>query len=363
LTSNKTLRSASLAKHNAFFDRKKFGNGALKVRDRDHNLWRDRSGRWYGYRWYGPVFWPYAFGDFFSYALWPDEYYDSFWGYGPDALLWGALWPYGEFAYDGYGYGGPADIYGSRRGTPRATANSVNELENAAETCGAFAPGITDLPLDRFEQIVNATEDQRSALQDLKTAAAKASDVLKQSCSSETPLTPVARLDAMQKRLQAMEEANTIVRDPLVRLYGLLSDEQKQRLDAAVRSSSRRSAARKNEVNVSELCSSQAQFTNVPAEEITNSIELTDAQRQELDKLKTASAQAADVLKTSCPATIPGAVDERLDAAQKRITALIQAVDTVRPAVRDFFASLTDEQKAALNLQAQTRKQASNNAG
>ena len=54
--------------------------------------------------------------------------------------------------------------------------------------------------------------------------------------------------------------------------------------------------------------------------------------------------------------------DGRLDAAQQRVTALITAVDTVRPAVRDFYASLTDEQKAALSIQP-GEKQTANNRG
>ncbi len=54
-------------------------------------------------------------------------------------------------------------------------------------------------------------------------------------------------------------------------------------------------------------------------------------------------------------------VDGRLDAAQKRVAALIQAINTIRPAVRDFFASLTDEQKAALNTQAETPRKSANN--
>jgi hypothetical protein len=34
--------------------------------------------------WIGPLFWPYAYGDFFYYALWPWDYwyYDPFWAYG-----------------------------------------------------------------------------------------------------------------------------------------------------------------------------------------------------------------------------------------------------------------------------------------
>jgi hypothetical protein len=42
---------------------------------------------WHPHRhlgWIGPLFWPYAYGDFFYYALWPDDYYDAdpFWAYG-----------------------------------------------------------------------------------------------------------------------------------------------------------------------------------------------------------------------------------------------------------------------------------------
>ena len=51
------------------------------------------------------------------------------------------------------------------------------------------------------------------------------------------------------------------------------------------------------------------------------------------------------------PAATPGGIEGRLDAAQQRVTALITAIDTVRPAVRDFYASLTDQQKAALSIQ------------
>ncbi len=371
LTSNQSLKQATLAKHNAFFD-KKMGDKDRKDRDHDHDRWRDRGGRWYGYRWYGGVFWPYAFGDYFSYAIWPDDYYDTFWGYGPDAILWGSFYPYGEFADEDYGYG-PAlsgDIYRpyrSRRRVASAEQSTASRTANVADTCGSFAPGVTDLPIQRLEQIIDATEDQRSALQDLKDASAKASEILRQSCSSDTPLTPVARLDAIQRRLQAMAEANEAVRGPLVRLYGLLTDQQKQRLQAAANSDTkrRRKPATSTELNIGELCSSQAEFTAVPAEQIENTVNLDDAQKQELEKLKSASVQASDLLKSSCPATIPDTLDGRLDAAQKRVTTLIQAIDTVRPAVRDFFATLSDEQKAALSIQTQTAqpRSSANNRG
>ena len=149
-----------------------------------------------------------------------------------------------------------------------------------------------------------------------------------------------------------MAEANDATRGPLVRLYSVLSDAQKKRLEASAQPKAKRTeTARAKDVNPAELCTSQADFTKVPAEQIASRITLTEAQQGELEKLKTASAEASAGLKASCPATIPDTIEGRLDAAQQRLTALIQAVGTIRPAVSGFYASLTDEQKAALSIQ------------
>ncbi len=360
LAANAPLRQAAFTGPNAFF-----GNRFTTIGYNPYR-WNYWSGRWYGYRWYGPVFWPYWFGDYFSYAFWPSWYYDTFWGYGPDVILWGAFWPYGEFAYDGDGYEGAyaGEIYRPYRRpiAPAAPAAGVDPAP-AADTCAGFAPGVNDLPIEQLDQIIDATEDQRTAFTELKAATVKAADILKQSCSSETPLTPVARLDAMQRRLTAMAEANEVVRAPLVHLYGLFSEEQKRRLDGLGRPATKHTrTAPAKDVNVAELCTSQASFTNVPAERIARTIDLTEAQKNELEKLKAASANASDGLRTSCPGAVPDTLDGRLDAAQQRVKALITAVDTVRPAVSEFYASLTDEQKAALSMQP-GEKQAANNRG
>ena len=33
------------------------------------------------------MFWPFIFGDIFTFAFWPYDYYDPFWFYGSDFLL------------------------------------------------------------------------------------------------------------------------------------------------------------------------------------------------------------------------------------------------------------------------------------
>ena len=80
-------------------------------------------------------------------------------------------------------------------------------------------------------------------------------------------------------------------------------------------------------------------------------IKLSDEQQFDLDKLKQASAKAADELRASCPAEVPTKVDARLQDAYRRIASLIQAIEIIRPAMASFYASLSDQQKAAFNTQ------------
>jgi hypothetical protein len=351
LSSSTPLQQATLTKQNAFFNTSKFGGREFKTG------WLDHFGHRFGFRWHGAIFWPFFFGDYFSFLFWPYGYYHVFWGYGPDALLWGAFWPYGEFPYD-YGdeddtaYSGELYYNGPYRSRRLAAEIWAQEHAAAAETCTGFAPGISDLPIQQLEKIIDATAVQREAFKDLKAATAKASDILRQSCPSETPLTPLSRLDAMRDRLQAIEEATGVLKAPLLHLYGLLSGAQKKRLEASALPDARPiEAARARDGNAGSLCTAQAGFANVPADQIASIIKLTEPQKQELERLKAVSARASEGLKASCPPSVPDTILGQLDAVQKRVAGLIQAAGTIRPAVRDFYASLTDEQKAALVVQ------------
>ncbi len=322
--------------NNAAFRR---GNGFESARFGGRR-WRGREGR-FRHFWVGGIFWPYLFGDYFSYAFWPDDYDSPFWAYGPDAILWGALWPYNGYESDFYGGDDYAD-------TGAANAGGSEQL---AALCSGFAPGVTDLPLQRLEQIVEPTPGQRAALDDLKAAAAKASRILQTACPEQVPLTPVARLDAMEQRLEAMQQAVTIIRGPLERLYELLSGEQIGRLENAAANPAA-DKERSPAMNIAELCSGETGLTNVPADEIARAISLTGEQQFNLDKLKKASEKAANDLRASCPAIVPRPLNARLDIAKRRITALIQAIETIRPALGTFYATLSDQQRLALSSQA-----------
>jgi hypothetical protein len=318
--------------------------------------WRGREGR-FRHFWGGGVFWPYLLGDYFSYAFWPEAYSEPFWAYGSDSILWGAFWPNG-----GYGEGTPAEEGGSYQGGNQSIPSIGSQptgpggSEQFAAVCSGFAPGIVDFPVAQLEKIIQPTPGQREALAELKAAFAEAARVMQAACPKQTPLTPVARLDAMEQRLEGMQQALTVIRGPLERLYSLLSESQTERLEHAAAKPDKKGSS--SSMNLTELCSGESGLASVPADEIARVIAPTDEQRFDLDKLKQASAKAAEVLRASCPTAVPPKIDARLQDAHRRIASLIQAIAIIRPAMASFYAALSDQQKTALNAQGRMSRSA-----
>jgi LTXXQ motif family protein len=100
-----------------------------------------------------------------------------------------------------------------------------------SQVCGDRASGIASLPLDQIERAVRPDEPQRGALRALQDATAQAINQLQSDCPSYRALTPVARLVAMEQRLDAMLRAVETVQPALEKFYGALSDEQKERFN------------------------------------------------------------------------------------------------------------------------------------
>ena len=291
------------------------------------------------------MFWPFAFGDIFSFAFWP--YYDPFWDYGPDFIFASLFWPYGA---DDHAYYRPyysfGDIYTGYRRHHRAYAAQAESPTDIAEACSGVAPGLTGLPMDRIEKTLQPSGEQRASFDELKAASAKAEEIMKASCPSEMPLTPISRLDAAEKRVDAMIQAVPALRAPLDTFYNSLTEEQKRRLDSLAN----RGRHNKAGETIAQLCSdSAAGFTNLPSEQIQQTVQPKEQQMPAFEALKAASSKAANILNGTCPSETPSTPRDRLDAMAKRLNATAQALNTVRPALQDFYASLDDEQKARFN--------------
>jgi hypothetical protein len=54
-------------------------------------------------------------------------------------------------------------------------------------------------------------------------------------------------------------------------------------------------------------------------------------------------------MRNACPNVVPLTPVGRLDVMKQRLDAMIQSANAVRPALEDFYAALTDEQKAKFN--------------
>lgn len=112
--------------------------------------------------------------------------------------------------------------------TNRRGSASGNDL---AALCSRRAENFAQLPVERVEQIVKPTEQQRDAFARLKIVTTEAANRLQASCPTQTPQTPIDRFDALAKRLNAMAEAIKIVRPELASFYASLTDEQKARFN------------------------------------------------------------------------------------------------------------------------------------
>jgi hypothetical protein len=105
------------------------------------------------------------------------------------------------------------------------------QAKQADARCGEAKPGLTNLPIERIEEVVRPTEAQRAALDRLGKATDKAVARLQDACPDVVPQTPVGRLDAMEQRLVAMIEAARLVQPALEKFYAALDSEQKARFN------------------------------------------------------------------------------------------------------------------------------------
>jgi LTXXQ motif family protein len=283
----------------------------------------------------GPLFWPYAYDDFLNYTFYPYAY-DAFWPGAYDDVYDGITGIYGSGIAPGYAGSGTGPAYVGRPG-----------VEVSSSLCAGQTTGVTDWRINEI-QIVEPDEAQRAALEEFKTAVAKAVDLLRAGCPTDLPSTPTGRIEAMRVRLSAMLEAVRIVRAPLAKFYGLLNDEQKARFNALSSGEDQNEPERRR--NLSALCSERASgISSVPMRRLELAVRPDEVQRASLRALQDAIAQAGGLLKTGCPTYRPVTPVVRIDAMEQRLDTMLRAINIVQPALQKFYGSLTDEQKERLN--------------
>src|SRR5258705_1194721 len=302
--------------------------------------------------WLGPVFWPYVYSDIFDYTFWPEAYDDAYWAYAYDDLIDTVFWdngsPYSAYASiapDGYVEPGGAIV-----GSSRLRERSGLSPQALRQLCRNPDRGITAWPFAEITSALRPTSEQRALLDQLKSAAAHAAHVLKNSCSDTYALTPPGRLRAMINRISATLEAVRMVRPALEAFYNALSDEQRARFNTLSPRLPATSEDQPQQEAKAESCgASKSSLTGLPIERIDAVLRPTGAQKGALDRLSAATKKAVHGLQAACPDEVPVTPVGRLQAMEKRLSAMLQAANQMQPALDDFYASLTTEQKARFN--------------
>ncbi|MGH7246657.1 MAG: Spy/CpxP family protein refolding chaperone [Pseudomonadota bacterium] len=97
--------------------------------------------------------------------------------------------------------------------------------------CKQQTMNLTQLPVQRIEELIKPTEQQNAAFDALKSASATAAADLDGSCPATMPESLTGRLDAVANRLDALAEAVNTVKPELTDFYDSLTDEQKARFN------------------------------------------------------------------------------------------------------------------------------------
>src|SRR5215510_10699922 len=108
------------------------------------------------------------------------------------------------------------------------------------------------------------------------------------------------------------------------------------------------SSQAKTPLDSADLCRANSASADALIERIERAVGPNVSQRDALEQLRRALAQAIERIAAACPTAIPTTVAERLKAIQDRIWAMHDALLTIRLPFETFYNSLTDELRQRL---------------
>jgi LTXXQ motif family protein len=277
------------------------------------------------------LYWPSAYDDLVrsTFALVGPADKDQFWGHEFNDIFTGAL-----TSPDA------SRQLGARR---RAAPDSVSDA-SATEGCASSdnTGGLAATAFKQIEQRVAPTQAQQADFDNLRSAMIQAEERVNSVCSPPfATSSPPERLKAITDRLWALRQAMLLLRTPLEKAYDSLSDAQKAQLNA-----------KKTAVKIA--CTDAFTGLSWPRDQLEQAIQPNDEQRGNLETLRLVSLQMAQAIVDSCPTQPLASPVQRLDAAGDRLNNLLYAAMIFSRTFGNFYASLTEEQKASLRAVTRT---------
>jgi hypothetical protein len=201
-----------------------------------------------------------------------------------------------------------------------------------AQSCQGNAPA-AGLIVARVQSELRLNAVQQQLLQRLGGALGMASAALAKACPPAVPVEPVARLQLMQAQVAALSMAVDLIRPPLQQFEESLNAEQRAKF-AAVPS-----------VSDGAIACGNATSTDWSVDQISQSVQPGDDQREALADLREAFVSAAGDLGAHCPKMLPPDPLARLESIESRLDASWRAVLGMQVALASFESRLTDSQR------------------
>jgi len=265
----------------------------------------------------------------------------------------------------------------ARYARPPVPVSLPSNQVRAGNGAGGFADGIRrmigacddqvaemkGMPFDAVSRTVSTGENQRNALEQIRSITSTAADTLSVACPKDIPAPLSQRLDTLGVALGAINGSLATLRPAFATFYDTLDDEQKAHLavaDLSRRSQSGADRGARVAANARDVVgATDAEQDPVcrewvtilrgwPVSRLETSLSLSDEQHAALYELSAAIFRAVGNLVTACPAESHLTPLGRLDAKQRQLQALRQGIDAMKPLLAAFEGSLNDAQKAQL---------------
>jgi hypothetical protein len=252
------------------------------------------------------------------------------------------------------------------RGTGEDQAQGSQEKFAAAvdmmiRACRESAVILKATPLDVILQAVQPTDEQRAALEKVRSVAQAAAVPLDTNCPKNSGIQLSEKIVAIDRALELMADSLQTLRPALASFYASLDDEQKAQLVAI--SLSKSQSARKSALNEgagpedgisAEQNSTCLQWADTlrswPVRQIESAVNLSDFQRASLYELTAALYRSAGDLAQACPSKNRPIITPlgRLEAKVNLIRALRQDIQAIQPFAAAFENAMSDAQRSRL---------------
>jgi hypothetical protein len=231
------------------------------------------------------------------------------------------------------------------QGRPTIFAALIDEIIQA---CGEQAAALRKGPPETIVQAVQLSDDQRAALDQVRTSADSAAKTLDANCPKRIPAEFGAKLDTLDHALSLVVDSLKGLRPSIVQFYALLDDEQKGRLVAMRVSGNSRSGPKASasgsgtDAEATSICTQWVAILSTwPVRQIDAGMQLSAAQRAALYELSAAIYRSAG-LSEACPADNAVTTLGRLDARQKELQAVRHDIEVMRPSATAFENALNN---------------------